>query len=68
MPSNLMPSQAHDCVSYTSQLCERPYENLTNKFNFYKKKLCMHEAEMNLLVKSYVAQGHTHGGSANCET
>ena len=28
---------------------ERPYENLINKFNSYKKKLCMHEAEMNLL-------------------
>ena len=28
----------------------------------------MSEAEMNLLVKSYVDHGHTHWGSANCET
>ena len=36
---------------------ERPYENVTNEFSSYKKKLCMHEAEMNLLVKNNGPRG-----------
>ena len=42
---------------------ERPYENLTN---FYKNKLCMHEAEF--VSEKLCGPGAPHGGSANCET